>query len=101
MDRKKTRLSRDEIRRIIFLKKELKRILLKSILRNQQLTPKTRAYALYKLQLENVFYTRQKNFCLITGRSGGVLKLTNTSRHVLNKLAQEGHLINIKTNNIK
>lgn len=95
------RLSRDEIRRILYLKKELKRTLLKSILRNQQLSPKVRGFALYKLQTENVFYSRQKNFCIQTGKSGGVIKLTNTSRQVLNKLAQEGYLINIKTNNIK
>jgi ribosomal protein S14 len=101
MDRKKIRLSRDEIRRIMFLKKELKRLLLKSILKNQQISPKIRGFALYKLQSENVFYSRQKNFCVLTGKSGSVLKLTNTSRQMLNKLAQEGSLINIKTNNIK
>lgn len=101
MDKKKIRLSRDEIRRIIFLKKELKRLLLKSIIKNQQISPKIRGFALYKLQSENIFFSRQKNFCILTGKSGSVLKLTNTSRQMLNKLAQEGALINIKTNNIK
>lgn len=101
MDRKTIRLSRDEIRRTMFLKKELKRILLKSIITNQQTSPKVRAFALYKLQVENVFYSRQKNFCILTGKSGSVVKLTNTSRQMLNKMAQTGSLTNIKTNNIK
>jgi ribosomal protein S14 len=101
MERKQIRLSRDEIRRVMFLKKELKRMILKSILKNQQLSPKIRGFALYKLQTENVYYSRQKNFCILTGKSGSVLKLTNTSRQMLNKLAQEGSVINVKTNNIK
>ena len=101
MDRKTIRLSRDEIRRIMYLKQELKRLILKSILKNQQLSPKTRGFALYKLQTENVFYSRQKNFCVLTSKSGSVLKLTNTSRQMLNKMAQDGSLIGLKTNNIK
>jgi len=101
MDRKTIRLSRDEIRRIMYLKQELKRLILKSILKNQQISPKIRGFALYKLQSENVFFSRQKNFCVLTSKSGSVLKLTNTSRQMLNKMAQDGSLINLKTNNIK
>jgi len=95
------RLSRDEIRRIIFLKKEYKNIILKSILRNRQTNNNVRMFTLYKIQKNTTFLSRQKNFCILTGRAGGVWKISNTSRHCLNKFLQEGMLTNIKVNNIK
>ena len=95
------RLSRDEIRRILFLKKEYKTVILKSILRNRQISNNIRVWSLYYIQKNTSFSSRQKNFFLLTGRSGGVWNITNTSRHCLNKLAQEGILNNIKVNNIK
>lgn len=101
MDSKKLKISRDEILRLLFLKKEIKRILLKSIIHNQQTKPIYRGFCIYKLQQNKIFYTRQKNFCIITGKSGGVFSISNTSRQVLNKLLQEGFVTNMKTNNSK
>lgn len=69
---KRRKLTRDEIRRIKFLKNELLTTILKSILHNTQIAPKYRAYALYKLQRKNIFYTQQKNFCLLSARGRGV-----------------------------
>lgn len=101
MNSVKNRLSRDEILRIIFIKKEFKRILLKSILKNQQIKPVYRGFCSYKLQAEKNFFTRQKNLCILTSKSGGVYKISNTSRQCLNKLLQEGFVTNVKTNNTK
>lgn len=101
MDKKKSKLSRDEILRMIFLKKEIKKILLKSILKNQQIKPTVRGLCSYKIQRDKVFFTRQKSICLVTGKSGSVYSLTNTSRQVLNKMLQEGFVTNVKTNNTK
>lgn len=97
----KLKLHRDEILRLIFLKKEFKRILLKSIIKNQQIKPVIRGFCVYKIQRDKNFWTRSENICIITARSKGNYKMTNTSRHVFNKLLQEGFLTNIKTNNNK
>ena len=94
-------ISKDEIRRIQFLKNELKQNLLKSIRKNHQVNSTIRVLTQYKIQNINMYTTRQKNLCTITGKSGSNYKLTNTSRHNINKRAQEGLLINIKTNNKK
>lgn len=101
MNAKKLKISRDEILRLIFLKKEIKRILLKSIIKNQQVRPLSRGFCTYKLQREKNFFSRQKNICIITGKSGGVYSLTHTSRQMMNKLLQEGFLTNVKSNNNK
>lgn len=101
MNVKKIKISRDELLRIIFLKKEIKTILLKSIIKNQQIKPIYRGLCAYKLQKLKTFFTRQKNICIITGKSGGVYSVSNTSRQVLNKLLQEGFVTNMKNNNTK
>jgi hypothetical protein len=72
MDNKKIKLQKDEIKRIKFLKNEIRRLLLKSIINNEQMKPKYRAFAMYKLQRKSVMFTQQKNHCLLTARSKGV-----------------------------
>lgn len=94
-------VSRDEIRRLLFLKKEIKRILLKSIYKNQQIKPIYRGFCVYKIQQDNIMTSRQKNICIITGKNRGIYSVTNTSRHALNKMLQEGFITNMKTNNTK
>jgi len=101
MTKRFIRISKDEVRRILFLKNELRRVLLKSIKRNQQIEPIKRIIAQHKIQNSFLYLSRQKNFCVKTGKSGGVYKFSNLSRHMINKNAQQGYLINIKTNNSK
>ena len=95
------KLSRDEILRLMFLKNEVQTVLLKSILKNQQIKPTVRNLCSFKIQRKKLFFCRQKNICLITGKSGGVYSISNTSRQVLNKMLQEGFVTNVKTNNTK
>jgi hypothetical protein len=72
MNNKTTKLQKDEIRRIKFLKNEIRYLLLKSIINNEQIKPKYRAFAMYKLQRKHIMFTKQKNHCLVTARSKGV-----------------------------
>lgn len=95
------KVSKDEIRRIIYIKKELKNTLLKSLLKNQQVNPNIRFWVFYKIQQNCTFISRQNNRCVVTGRSGGVWKLTNMSRHMMNKRFQFGLIPNVRTNNVK
>lgn len=72
MKRTKLRLQKDEIRRIKYVKEEITIRLLKSILHNEQIKPKYRAFALYKIQRKRLYFSQQKNFCLLTARGRGV-----------------------------
>lgn len=98
MKRGKKNITHDLINRQYYIKYELKKILLKSIIRNQNVTPKIRSYAIFKLTnlTTKSRITRQINFCLIRGRSKGVWKFMQFSRHVINKLAISGNLQNTK-----
>ena len=99
MKNKINNINREITKRKKFLKKEIKKIVLKSIIQNLNLKPKIRALAIKKnLHKNNNFYiSRQKNnICLQTGRIKGVLNLTNFSRHHIKKLGTTGCLQNIK-----
>lgn len=101
MDQKKIKIRKDEIKRIKFLKNELLKIILKSIMHNNQIKPKYRAFAFYKINKKKTYLTQQKNYCMLTGRAKGVWSMWNISRHMINKYAKFGHLPNIKVNNEK
>lgn len=95
------KLSKDEIKRLKFIKKEFFFKILKSIFRNAQCADKYRYDAMRKLTRKSVYLSEQRNFCLLTGRGAGVYKMTNLSRHMMNKLLQQGELVSIKSNNQK
>lgn len=100
MKNKINNINKDLIKRKEFLKKEIKKIVLKSIIQNLNLKPKIRSLAfkkIIKLQLESSISKQNNNLCLQTGRFKGVLRLTNLSRHNIKKLSLIGSLQNIKT----
>jgi ribosomal protein S14 len=49
--------------------------------------------------LQQASVSKQKSICLITGRSKGVYKLSNLSRHTMKKLFTRNNLQNIQINN--
>lgn len=92
-------INKDKIKRKEFLKNEVKRIVLKSIIQNLNVKPYKRSLALKKIaKFKNISYlSRQNNnICLKTGRNKGVLRLTNLSRHYMKQLSLFGGLQNIK-----
>jgi len=82
----------------IFIKNEIKTIILKSIIQNNNVKPIYRANALYKLSklTKKMGISKHNNICLKSGRSKGVYKLTNFSRHYMRKLFVQNNLQNIK-----
>jgi ribosomal protein S14 len=91
-------INKDLVKRKKFTKLEIKKVILKSIIQNKNLKPIIRSLANYKLsqiQLKNSI-SKQNNMCLLTGRVGGVLNLTNLSRHSMKRLSVSGNLQNIK-----
>jgi len=95
-------IKKEKIKKKIFIKYEIKRIILKSIISNKNVKPIIRANATYKLSkfINISTIAKQKNnICLKTGRIGGVYKLTNFSRHYMKKLFDKNDLQNIKIHN--
>jgi len=97
----KLKINKDLYKRKQFIKFEIKKIILKSIIQNKNIKPIIRANAIYKLSKINNYFSISKqknNICLKTGRIKGVLKITQTSRHYLKKLLINNNLQNIKIN---
>jgi len=84
-----------------FIKNEIKKIILKSILQNKSIKPIIRANANYFLsKLKNRYnLSKQKNnICLKTGRIKGIFNNLNLSRHFSKKLLINNSLQNININ---
>ena len=99
MKNKIRNINKDLIKRKKFIKNEIKKIILKSIIQNMNLKPNIRALALKKLSFFKLISSISKqnnNICLKTGRIKGVLKLTELSRHQIKKQGALGCLQNIK-----
>lgn len=98
MKRNVKNISKDLINRRYYIKNELKKIILKSIFQNKTAKPILRAYALYKLTnfKKKSSITNQINVCLLRGRTRGVWKFSQLSRHAMIKLATNGMLQNTK-----
>jgi len=85
-----------KVKRKIYLKNELKKKFLKSIVQNQSVKPLTRQYASYNLTKIPVLSYKIKNTCLLTGRNSAVSNNFFLSRHSLKKLANINKLQNVK-----
>jgi len=82
-----------------FNKKELKKIILKSIIQNNNVQPILRSKCIKKLNIFNLKSSLSKqnnNICVKTGRIKGVYKYINLSRHYIKKLSLNGGLQNVK-----
>lgn len=92
-------IQKDIIKRKLFTKFEIKKIILKSILQNKSVKPIIRAKALYKITkiVRKASISKQNNnICLKTGRIKGVYNQFHLSRHYIKNVASLGNLQNIK-----
>ena len=84
----------DNLRRKLFVKNELKKILLKSIIKNTKLPLSYRYFALYNksklLRFSSI--TQQKNKCVINVRTWSTVKLTRYSRFLFRTESNKGNL---------
>lgn len=96
-----TNIEKEVLKAKFAVKSEIKKIILKSILHNQNTKPIIRAYANYKLSLilNKTPIAKQNNICLKSGRYKGVYKISNLSRHQMKKLFINNNLQNIQINN--
>ena len=91
-------LEEDRKRRQLVKKHGIKRLRLKSMSKNSNLSDKERSEALRLLRKlpRNSSPTRVKNRCVKTGRSRGVMRMFKLSRVTFRKMAMDGQLPGVK-----
>lgn len=88
----------DIFRRKLFLKNELKKIILKSLIKNKNVPLTYRYYALYNKSKLYRFssISQQKNKCVETGRVWSTVKKTNYNRFFFRTESNVGNLPGFK-----
>jgi ribosomal protein S14 len=91
-------ITKDELNRLAFLKTEIKKQMLKSVMKCKQLEPIKQVALKFQLTKKNRKHSisRHMNVCLIKGKHGAVYKKYALCRHVMLKLATKGVLHNTK-----
>ena len=98
MDKKFTNFLKIKVKRKLYIQKEVKKKILKSIYQNQNIKPLKRQYSFFCLMKTNVLFLKIKNTCLLTGRNSSVYNNFFLSRHVLKKMVNVNKLQNVKIN---
>lgn len=82
----------------LFLKNEIKKLILKSIIYNQKIKPQIRAYAQYKQQSLNfkTHLTKQVNTCIETGKYKTIINSFNRARQITKIHGSTNNLTNLK-----
>ena len=99
MKQYKRSIKKDFIKRRSFIKHEIRKLLLKSILQDHNTSKLVKSLAAYKLahfKLYSSVSRQNNNICLKTGRYKGILKHTYFSRHYIKKLGKSNNLQNFK-----
>jgi ribosomal protein S14 len=91
----------DFLKRKKIVKKELKLLILKSIIRNRNIPyiKRLQSVILYEKQINKYkakFLSKQLNVCVITGKKKTTFQLTNMSRHMTKKFSDFGLIQNVK-----
>ena len=99
MKNKIINIKKDIIKRKRYTKLEIKYIILKSIIRNQNIKPLIRIKAI-RLNCKKSYLSymskQKNNICVKTGRIKGVYNQFNLSRHYIKYLGSNNNLQNIK-----
>ena len=88
----------DNYKRKLFLKNELKKILLNSIIKNKNISLFNRYLALFNKSkiTRNSSLNQQKNRCFLTGRNWYIVKNTKMSRFVFRTESNNGNIAGFK-----
>jgi len=92
-------IKKNNIKKKKFLKKEMKFIILKSIIQNNNIKPLIRSNAFYKLSRLKYIYLKSKqnnNICLYSGKIKSVFNKFKMSRHFIKKFCSNNSLQNNK-----
>lgn len=89
------KILKNKINTLIILKYEIKNIILKSIIQNQNINNK---YKMYTIFLQKKKIKSNKKICLLSGNHRSNNNNLNLSKHNLNYLTKLGLLQNFKIN---
>lgn len=89
-------IAKNKKNRINYKLFEKKKLLLKSIVKNKFLFNTYRKYAKNKLIILKGYKSFVKNYCIISGRSRGIVRKYNISRMLFKYYASFGYLKGIK-----
>lgn len=94
----KGKFYKDKFRRHLYHSLEKKKIILKSIYKNENLPQSIRykAYFILKNLPKNSSITRLRNRCILTYRSKAIYTKFKLSRLTFRSLANEGYLVGIR-----
>lgn len=93
LKKQKQRILKNQINSCLILKFEIKNLILKSILINNNLKNKNRLLSFYLLRKKK---KKNKKICLLSGHFRGTNTKLNLSRHNLNYLSKLGLLQNFQ-----
>lgn len=98
MDKRIKNITKDKLNRLIFIKSEFKKIIIKSVRVNKAKSINKTIFTNFLLSKldKRASISRQYNTCVIRGRIGGVYKKFQICRHAMVKLGTEGSLQNTK-----
>lgn len=91
-------IKKNEVRKKKYLKKEIKIIILKSLIQNNSIKPVVRSSAFYRFSRLKYLYliSKQNNVCLYSGKIKSIFKNYKMSRHFIKKFCYENSLQNNK-----
>jgi len=96
---KLTNIKKNVIKKKKFLKREIKFIILKSLIQNNNIKPLIRSNAFYKLSRLKYNHSKSKqnsNLCLYSGKIKSVFNKFKMSRHFIKKFCSNNTLQNNK-----
>nr|QES94796.1 ribosomal protein S14 [Trebouxia lynnae] len=90
-------VKRDQKRRNLFFKNELKRVQYKSVIKNYKIPGETKEKCVFKLNKipRNSSRVRVKNRCILTGRGKAVYSFCRLSRIRFRELCSQGLLLGV------
>jgi len=92
-------INKEKIKRIHFLKIEIKKLILKSIIQNLNVKPYIRSLCLKKInkfKIKSSISRQKNNICLYSGRYKGCNRINNMGRHTFKRLCDKGYNQNFK-----
>jgi ribosomal protein S14 len=97
MKREYKNIRLDNIKRKLFLKYEIKKLILRSIFQNRYTKNTKRFYIKIKLLKfkKNINISFQKKRCILTGQSNGIYKNFEINRHMIKKFNTFGMIQNL------
>jgi ribosomal protein S14 len=97
--KKNINISTEKLKRLYYIKLEIRKLILKSLVLNKNIKNNYRLYANLQIRLKpkRASISKQHKVCLINGNQRGIFNNFNLSRHALKTMGLQNRLQNVKT----